>query len=124
MQLSSGYRSQVRGSYGESMAVRHLLRRGMTVIGRNIRLGKDEIDIVAFDPVDQCVAFVEVKMRTNGAEYHPSLNLTRNKRRHMVRAARRWVHKNDYPGGYRLDVAYVSGSLVEYVVDLDTMEKY
>lgn len=107
---------------GEALAVRHLLRQGMSVIGRNVRLGRDEIDIVAFDPLDRCVAFVEVKMRTNGGDYHPSLNMTRGKRRHMIRAARRWVHANGYDGGYRLDAAYVSNGRVEYVVDLDVLE--
>ena len=119
MRLQSGYFSRVRGSQGEALAVRHLLRRGMSVLGRNVRLGKDEIDIVAFDPLDRCVAFVEVKTRANGAEYHPSLNMTRRKRKVMLRAARRWVSDQGYDGGYRLDAAYVSGNAVDYVVDLD-----
>ncbi len=122
MKHESGYLSRVRGSLGEALAVCHVLGRGMTVLGRNVRLGKDEIDIVAFDPLDRCVAFVEVKMRTNGEFYHPSLNMTRVKRKHMIRAARRWVHAHGYDGGYRLDAAYVSDSRVEYVVDLDVQE--
>lgn len=93
----------------------------MSVIDRNVRLGRDEIDIVAFDPLDRCIAFVEVKMRSNGADYHPSLNMTRHKRRVILRAARRWVNDKGYDGGYRLDAAYVSGNSVEYVVDLDTL---
>ncbi len=120
MRYESGYLSRVRGSQGEALAVRHLLRQGMRVLERNVRLGKDEIDIVAFDPLDRCVAFVEVKMRSNGADYHPSLNMTRKKRRVILRAARRWVSDKGYDGGYRLDAAYVSGNSVEYVVDLET----
>lgn len=121
MHYESGHVSQVRGSKGELLAVRHIERKGMRVLDRNVRLGRDEIDIVAFDPVDKCIAFVEVKMRSNGRDYHPSLNMTWKKRRHMVRAARRWVHKNGYDGGYRLDAAYVSDTLVEYVIDLDML---
>lgn len=121
MRYESGHLSRVRGSQGEALAVRHLLRQGMRVIDRNVRLGRDEIDIVAFDPLDRCVAFVEVKMRSNGADYHPSLNMTRKKRRVILRAARRWVNDKGYDGGYRLDAAYVSGNAVEYVVDLDTL---
>ncbi len=124
MHYQSGHITQVRGSNGESLAVRHILRQGMNILGRNVRLGRDEIDVVAFDPFDKCIAFVEVKMRTNGAEYHPSLNMTWRKRRHMVRAARRWVHQNGYDGGYRLDAAYVSGNRVEYVMDLEMMGKW
>jgi putative endonuclease len=94
----------------------------MTVLGRNVRLGRDEIDVVAFDPLDRVVAFVEVKTRTRGEHYRPELNMTSKKRSRMLRAARRWVSDHGYDGGYRLDAAYVSDSRVEYVVDLDPME--
>lgn len=120
MRYESGYLSRVRGSRGECLAVRYLEMQGMRVLDRNVRVGRDEIDIVVFDPMDHVIAFVEVKMRSNALDYHPSLNMTRKKRHHMVRAARRWVDKNDFRGGYRLDAAYVSGATVEYVMDLDT----
>ena len=112
----------LRGSLGEAQAVRHLRSAGLTVLGRNVRLGRDEIDVVAFDPFEKVIAFVEVKMRTHGDRYHPSLNMTTKKRLRMLRAARRWVSDHGYDGGYRLDAAYVSGNRVEYVVDLDPME--
>lgn len=120
MRFVSGYLSRVRGSRGECLAVRFLEAKGMRILARNVRVGRDEIDIVAFDPVDKIIAFVEVKMRSNGLEYHPSLNMTWKKHRHMVRAARRWVDRNEYDGGYRLDAAYVSGATVEHVIDLET----
>jgi putative endonuclease len=91
----------------------------MTVLGRNVRLGHDEIDVVAFDPLDRVVAFVEVKTRARGERYRPELNMTSKKRSRMLRAARRWVSDHGYDGGYRLDAAYVSDSRVEYVVDVD-----
>lgn len=111
----------LRGSLGEAQAVRHLRGRGMTVLGRNVRLGHDEIDVVAFDPLDRVVAFVEVKTRAHGERYRPELNMTSKKRSRMLRAARRWVSDHGYDGGYRLDAAYVSDSRVEYVVDVDPM---
>ncbi len=111
-----------RGSLGEARAVRHLRNRGMTVLGRNVRLGRDEIDVVAFDPFEKVIAFVEVKTRTRDSDYHPSLNMTAKKRRRMLRAARRWVSNHGYDGGYRLDAAYVSDSFIDYVVDLDPMQ--
>lgn len=115
--------SPLVGAIGESRAVRFLRGRGMTILGRNVRLGRDEIDIIAYDPLDRVVAFVEVKTRSHGEMYHPSLNMTAKKRWRMLRAARRWVHQHGYDGGYRLDAAYVSDVHVEYVVDLDTMQR-
>lgn len=78
------------------------------MIARNVRLGKDEIDIVAFDPTDRVYVFVEVKTRTReDVDYRPELNVTRQKRVCMRRAARRYMTGIPAETGYRLDVVCV-----------------
>jgi len=47
------------GRRGEERAARYLARRGYLIVGRNVRLGRGEIDIVARK--GDLVAFVEVK---------------------------------------------------------------
>ena len=42
-------RRSVVGSVGEEIAARFLDRRGVTVVARNVRVGRDEIDLVARD---------------------------------------------------------------------------
>lgn len=103
------------GRRGERIARRHLVRLGYRILACNARVGRhDEIDIVAFDPLDRVLVFVEVKTRDrNHPDYRPDLNMTPAKRAAMVRAARQWVEARDWRGGYRLDAVFVVGSLVK-----------
>ena len=102
------------GQRGEQAAVAYLKRHGFTIHARNVRIGKhDEIDIVAFDPVDKVIVFAEVKTRTRAdPDFRPELNLTRDKRHRMARAARRWIVQHRWQGGYRLDLLCVIGTSV------------
>lgn len=51
--------STKQGQRGEDRAARHLQQRGYTVLDRNIRLGRGELDIVARR--GDLIVFVEVK---------------------------------------------------------------
>lgn len=108
------------GSSGEYEALRYLNLAGYTLLGRNVRLGRDEIDLIAYDPRDDVVVFVEVKTRSeNHPDYPPSMNFTMKKRGRMLRAARAWVDKNGFEGGYRLDLICVAdGQVLEHVREL------
>ncbi len=108
------------GTEGERLAEQFLIRQGYEIRGRNLRLHHDEIDLLAFDPKDECLVFVEVKTRTKEDEnYPPQLNMDWRKRTRIRRSARAWVAKNDYEGGYRLDVIYVTkGKVLDHVKEL------
>lgn len=47
------------GQLGEDRACRYLLRRGLNIIGRNVRLGRGELDIIAHSETE--LIFIEVK---------------------------------------------------------------
>jgi len=51
------------GRIGETIAAGYLRLIGYRIIERNLRIGRNEIDIVAFD--GDCLVFVEVKTRRN-----------------------------------------------------------
>jgi putative endonuclease len=51
--------STKKGQAGEKCAVRYLRRRGYAILGRNLRLGRGELDIVAMRR--DLLVFVEVK---------------------------------------------------------------
>jgi putative endonuclease len=56
------------GRYGEKLAVEHLLARGFSLLTRNYRTRRGEIDLIAFDGVT--LIFVQVKtqmMETSGS---------------------------------------------------------
>lgn len=109
------------GKRGEAIAATYLRRLGYRVLQRNARIGRrDEIDLLAQDPIDDVLVFTEVKTRRGeDDDYTPSLNATMEKRRRMARAARRWAASHDYGGGYRLDIVCVAaGRVVDHYKDV------
>jgi putative endonuclease len=106
---------------GERTAARYVQRLGYKVLEANVRLGKDEIDLVAFDPTDQVMVFIEVKTRAKLHEdYRPELNLDFRKRRMLRRSARRWVAWQHYEGGYRIDLICVAeGRVTDHIKELE-----
>jgi len=101
------------GDDGEIAATGYLRARGYKILGRNVRLVKDEIDIIAYDPFDGCVVFAEVKSRARAvSDYSPAMRLNGRKKAAMSRAAQKWIDKKNYHGGYRLDAILVADGRV------------
>ncbi len=108
------------GRLGEKAAAGHLRRRRYTILERNTRTGKGELDLICLAPDRATIVVVEVKARAlrPGARedgFRPELHITpakRNKLRSLaqaVRQARGWL---DRP--IRIDVI---------AVDLDTRDR-
>lgn len=116
---------KIVGNLGEDLAEKFLLRLGYEIRDRNIRLGRDEIDILAFDPVDNALVFVEVKTRSSiSRNFGPELDTNHRKLAKMRRSARRWVKEHGFEGGYRLDAVYVvEGKVTEHIKELDWGEE-
>jgi len=76
----------VRGARGESLAAAWLDLAGLQVIGRNVRLGGVEVDLVARDGDTHVV--VEVKLRGRADYGGAALAVDRVKRARLARAAR------------------------------------
>ncbi len=110
------------GRTGEDTAARFLERKNYRIYGRNVRVGShDEIDIVAFDPIDRVIVFCEVKTRTRAdSEFLPEVNVNWKKRRNMARSARRWILEHAWEGGARLDIVCVSaGAVIGHYEDVE-----
>lgn len=108
------------GDQGEALAEKYLLRIGYEIREKNVRLGRDEIDMIAFDPVDQALVFVEVKTRTKKSlEFGPEMDAHPRKLAKIRRSARRWVSDRNYEGGYRLDLIYIiAGRVSEHIKEV------
>jgi len=106
--------SQTTGQRGEDAAAAYLRSLGYAIRERNARLGHDEVDIVAFDPGERAVVFVEVKTlgRRREPDQHPSASFSGIKKRRTLRAARKWVSEHEYGKGYRVDLICVIGQQV------------
>jgi len=102
------------GKRGEREAEKYLRKCNYKIIDRNVRVGRrDEMDLIVYDKKENVLVFVEVKARSNVDEdFHPMLNFTYKKRQSFQRAVRLWIARQEYEGGYRMDVICVMGGAV------------
>ena len=77
------------GAAGEQLACQWLLANGYTILHRNWRHGRDELDIVAREGGELVV--VEVKTRATGRHGEPEDAVSPAKRRKLMRAAAAYV---------------------------------
>jgi len=99
--------NQIVGRYGERLAGRHLLSRGLVLLDRNWRCPSGEIDVVAREgPV---LVFVEVKTRRGAKFGTPAEAVGVQKARRLRRLAAQWlaVHSAGERRQVRFDVVSV-----------------
>lgn len=98
------------GREAEAAAARHLESLGMKVVGRNVRSGGGEIDLVVRD--GDTIVFVEVRYRESGAFGPPEESVGVPKRLRVARAARSYLSEigpSDWREA-RFDVVAVEGN--------------
>jgi putative endonuclease len=94
------------GAHAERLAAALLERNGWTILHRNWRFGRREIDLVARR--GRTVAFVEVKARASVTHGHPLESIGWRKRRDLAVAAQAWMARHGAPGQeYRFDAVHV-----------------
>lgn len=92
-----------KGRAGEDRAVLHLERAGYVIVGRNVRAGHDEIDVVAKDGDYLC--FIEVRRRARTVD--AMVSITAAKRARIARCASAYI-RNMKPAPFcRFDVVLV-----------------
>ena len=77
------------GKAGEEEVCKWLISKGHTILERNWRAGKQEIDIISLDR--DGIHFVEVKSRTAPVQGEPEEAVNPAKQRNIVKAARRFM---------------------------------
>ena len=75
------------GDRAERAAENHLAALGFVILERNLRVGRDEIDLLV--QKDDLVAIVEVRMRGLTAFEGPLASVDKKKQTKLVRAAER-----------------------------------
>lgn len=94
------------GSAGERAAERHLETKGLQVLARNWRHGRDELDLVCRD--GEMLIFVEVKTRRSGAKVPGYFAVNQRKKKALMRAIRAYrARVNPKPKAVRFDVVEV-----------------
>jgi putative endonuclease len=94
------------GERGETIAARHLTRRGMVLLDRNWRCDAGEIDLVLRD--GHVLVICEVKTRTSIDYGAPLEAIDRRKVDRLRRLAARWLRVHDcHPEDVRIDMVGV-----------------
>ena len=90
---------------GEDAAARFLQRAGYRILERNVRLGRNEIDIIAQD--GDTTVFVEVRTRATLDDVPPEDTIGPVKQAHLRQAARHYLLQHGREHYYRFDVVAI-----------------
>lgn len=109
---------QRHGDAGEAVAAAYLAARGWRILARQVRLGRDEIDLVTIDPgPPRTLVAVEVRSHTTGRFGPPEMSVDRSKVARCYRALAALRRAGRLADGTRLPVLPWRVDLV--AVDLD-----
>lgn len=107
------------GKLGEDLAVKYLIARGYTVLHRNYRYRKAEIDVIARK--NGVLAIVEVKSRSGGFYESISDSVSKKKRNLLVMATDGYIQDNKLDLEVRFDIITIlsddSGYKIEHFTD-------
>ncbi|HQQ82254.1 MAG TPA: YraN family protein [Cyclobacteriaceae bacterium] len=91
-----------RGQEGEELAASFLEEKGYTILERNYRHRKSEIDLIVCK--DRWLVFVEVKTRTSTAFGFPEEFVDYAKKRMIFQGALHYMTEKDWQGNVRYDI--------------------
>lgn len=97
------------GKEGEEEAVKLLLRKGYSILHRNWRSGKKELDIIATDKLQKNLVVIEVKTRKNSSFGLPEEAINTKKIRHIVASTDAYLRKYKIDLPVRFDIISVIG---------------
>lgn len=95
------------GQQAEAAAAAYLTAHGFTILERNYRTPRCEVDIIARK--GSCLHFVEVKYRVRSGQGAGLDYITAKKQRQMRYAAETWLHEHSWRGEATLSAVEVTG---------------
>lgn len=92
--------AQRRGDAGEDVVVARLIADGWQILGRNVHIGRSEIDVIAIDPrPPPTLVLVEVRFRTERSFGLPEESVGWRKRTRLRAALGRLLEAGCLPDG-------------------------
>jgi len=80
---------KARGQEAEARAAAFLVDHGYDVHATNVRVGRQELDIVAFD--DDVLCFVEVRSRRGTGDFSAKASVSPTKQKNLMKAALKFL---------------------------------
>ena|SRR5690606_34005378 len=107
------------GNEGEEQAVNFLVKKGYTILERNYRFDKAEVDIIAI--IKDTLAVVEVKTRSTADFGNPQDFVKPKQIKNLVKAVNEYVNINEMDVEVRFDIIAIvkskKGVEIEHIVD-------
>ena len=100
------------GRAAEQRVADALRARGCRIVGCNVRVGRDELDVVAIEGETHVI--VEVRVRTNTSRGNAFESIGPRKQARLRRAAERYFAVHGAKA-IRIDVAAVNGEEIEFI---------
>ena len=97
------------GKWGEDLAVAYLEKKGYTIVERDWKSGRRDIDIIALD--DDVVVFVEVKTRRNRLFGDPEESVDYHKLQNLQQAISHYVKFKHIRQEIRFDIISIVGTV-------------
>ncbi|MEZ5013825.1 MAG: YraN family protein [Chitinophagales bacterium] len=107
--------NQVLGRQGEEAAVRFLEEKGFSILERNYRAGRSEVDIIAMD--GKMLVICEVKTRNWGTQNDGAASVGNKKHKTLMRAAIRYMEDKKLQCELRFDLLCVTHYRGEWSVE-------
>ena len=108
------------GDAGETLALAHLERQGLTLVQRNYRVAAGpnarggEVDLILRER-DGTLVFVEVRARRSAAFGGAAASVTASKHRRLVFAAQHFLRRYGALPPCRFDVVAIDGDSVQWL---------
>lgn len=99
------------GDFGEELAVKYLIKKGYEIIGRNVQMGQNELDIIAKHK--GLLIFIEVKTST-ARDMLAEDNMTKNKIKHFKMAVSSYLYTK------KLSSDFIRPDLIAIDLDMTT----
>ena len=97
------------GKWGEDLAAKYLEEKGYTIVERDWKSGRRDIDIIALD--DDVVVFVEVKTRRNRLYGEPEESVDYHKLQNLQQAISHYVKFKHIRQEIRFDIISIVGTV-------------
>lgn len=97
------------GKWGEDEAACYLEDEGYTLIDRDWKIGRRDLDIIAMSPDGDTLVIVEVKTRTEEEYQKPEEAVDRRKMRNLAIAANAYAKECQIDKNMRFDIISIVG---------------
>lgn len=102
--------------FSEKLAEEYLVNKGYKILGRNLRIGYLEMDLIA--EKNKTIVFIEVKRRENLDYGEPEIFVDKKKIDKMIKFAKLFLMKKDYRDyDVRFDVLTFSKDGLHHIED-------